>query len=365
MLKKILYIIASFLIGFMLISSIVVTNFYSVFQKFVAEDVNNKEYTSAERFFSRVVNENKFYSQEHDGVFIEVYSALNDDIVYAYDENGEVILSNDQKVQYYTLESSIQFTFFNLPDTFALADDTSNSEDIKRGGVKLLFGESDTLFFPFVTDTIDYYGYASSYSYLPLSISYSEYIDALTKAEINSNAVITGAIIIDGNGEEEYTLTFGSGNNPSFNTTFHNDFYDVLVRYNDFQEASAKGSETSEDEANSIKSDYERILNSNSAYLTQHDFNLIYGSFDFLFAVISSAVVFLAVDILLGWFIFRKKKAAPYIPPSQRKQQATVQRQPEQFTRDVFNVEEMDVIEAPSEEVGEATVEVEEQPDGE
>ncbi len=338
MLKKILYIAASFLVGFMLLSSIVVTNFYSVFQDFVAEDVKNEEYSSAERFFSRVVDENKFYSALHDGAYIEVYSALNDSIKFVYEEKEGKLEKTE--TTYYTLESSIQFSLFNLSDDFALVDDTTNSEDVKKGGVKLLLGDNETLFFPFVTETIDYYSFASSYSYLPLSISYSEYVEALGD---KTNVTITGASIIDGNGVEQFTISFD--NNPTFDTKFHNDFYEILERYNKLQEENAKGNEINDDEANKIVTDYEAVLSANPTYLEQHDFNLIYGSFDFLFAVILSAVIFLALDILLGWFIFRKKKPAKYIPPSQTKTQTT--RQPEQFSRDVFNLEEDDVVETP------------------
>lgn len=353
MLKKVLYILASLMIGFMLISSVVVTNFYSVFQKFVAEDVNNKEYTSAERFFSRVVDDNEFYSNDINGTFIEVYSALNDGIEFVYDENGE-----KTETSYYTLESSIQFTLFNLPEGFALVDNVENSEDKKIGGIKLIIGETKSLFFPFKTETIDYYGFVESYSYLPLSISYPQYTAALAAANIE-NAVISSAVIIDGNGVEQFTLNFENGKNPSFDTQFHNNYYDILVRYNKIQLDNAKGTEISEEEADEIKTSYENVLNGNPSYLEQHDFNLIYGSFDFLFAVITTAVIFLAADILLGWLLFRKKKAPKYIPPSQKKNETTVHREPEQFTRDVFNVEEYDVVEENStEEVVESTEEV-------
>ena len=80
------------------------------------------------------------------------------------------------------------------------------------------------------------------------------------------------------------------------------------------------------------------------------NFNIIYGSSKFLFPVIGAAVIFLALDILLGWFIFRKKNASKYVPPYRAKQPTAPVRQPEQFSRDVFNVEEDDVVETPTEE---------------
>ena len=339
MLKKILYVIASLFLGFMLISSVIVTNFYSVFQSYAAEAVGNKDYTSAERFFSRVIDQNKFYSSEVNGTIIEVYSALNDGIEFVYDEENK-----KTDTSYYTLESSIQFTLFNLPESFALVNNEENSEDKKQGGVKLIVGEDKSVFFPYVTETVDYYGFVESYSFLPLSIPYAQYTAALSAANI-TDAVISGAVIIDGNGVEQFTLTFEEGKNPSFNTQFHTNFNEILVRYNQIQLDYAKGLEIEESVGNAIKAEYDAVVDSNENYLEQHDYNLIYGSFDFLFPVISSAVIFLAADILLAWLLFRKKKAATYIPPYQKKQATPVQREPEQFNRDVFNVEEYDVAE--------------------
>lgn len=345
MLKKILYIIVSFLVGFMLLSSIVVTNFYSVFQDLIAEDVTNKEYSSAERFFSRVVDENKFYSAEYEGTTIEVYSALNDNIKFVYDSEGK-----KTDTTYYTLESSIQFTLFHLPEDFALVDNTTDENNKKQGGIKLVLGDAGTVFFPFKTEAVDYYSFATSYSYLPLSIAYDDYVAALNAASISLDATITSAVVIDGNGEEEFNVEFTAGKYPTFNTKFHTDFVDILTRYNKVQLQNAKGEEINNEETNKIVEDYNAVLANNSGYLQQHDFNVIYSSSDFLLPVIGAAVIFLALDIVLGWFIFRKKKASKYVPPYRAKQPTAPVRQPEQFSRDVFNVEEDDVVETPTEE---------------
>ena len=345
MLKKILYIIVSFLVGFMLLSSIVVTNFYSVFQDLIAEDVNNKEYSSAERFFSRVVNEEKFYSAEYEGTIIEVYSALNDNIKFVYDSEGK-----KTDTTYYTLESSIQFTFFNLTEEFALVDDISDENNKKQGGIKLILGNAGTVFFPFVTEAVDYYSFVTSYSYLTLSISYDEYAAALAKADINIKTNITSAVVIDGDGEKEFTIDFDNTTRPTFNTEFHNQFSDILTRYNKVQLQNAKGEEVDTEETKKIVEDYDAVLANNPGYLPQHDFSVIYSSSSFLLPVIGAAVIFLALDVLLGWFIFRKKKASTYVPPYKAKQPTTPVRQPEQFSRDVFNVEEDDVVETPAEE---------------
>ena len=54
-------------------------------------------------------------------------------------------------------------------------------------------------------------------------------------------------------------------------------------------------------------------------------------------------MLFLAIDILIAWLIFRKKKPSAYIPPHQQK--TPVKSEPEQFNRDVFNVVDYDTEE--------------------
>jgi hypothetical protein len=345
MLKKILYIIVSFLVGFMLLSSIVVTNFYSTFQGLIVDEVNNKEYTNAERFFSRVVDEKKFYSLEQEGTMIEVYLALNDNIKPVYDEEGKATSTT-----YYTLDSCLQFSLFNLPDDFALVDNKTDEANKKQGGVKLVLGDNGSLFFPFVNELVDYYSFVASYSYLPFSIPYEDYVAALDKADIDLKAAITSAVVIDGDGEEEFVVEFAPVNRPTFNNQFHHQFIDILTRYNKVQLQNAKGEEVDTEETKKIVEDYNAVLEKNPGYLQQYDFSVIYSSSDFLLPVIGAAVIFLALDVLLGWFIFRKKKASTYVPPYKAKQTQAPTRQPEQFSRDVFNVEEDDVVETPVEE---------------
>lgn len=334
MLKKILYVLASFMIGFLLITNVIYYNFYSVFHEFVEESVIEKDYMDAERYFSRVIDSGSKFVKDFDNVHIEIYYALNDEVHYLKDEEGK-----NTEVNYYTLESGIQFSLFHLPEDFKLVDDEG-----KQGGVSLVF-ENGELFFPFKTDIIDYYSFVESYAFLPFNISYNDYTVALDNPDdnIDASSVIKSVKFIDGSGVEKYLFDL-SDSNLTFNNQLHLDFDAVLTEYNQVQKEAAEGKELNEDVATSIKDRYNAILDNNENYLLQHDVNLIYGSFDFLFTVILAAVIFLAVDIVVAWLLFRKKKPVSYIPPYQRKQNGTTQPQPEQFNRDVFNVEEEDIV---------------------
>jgi hypothetical protein len=158
MLKKILYIIVSFLVGFMLLSSIVVTNFYSSFQELIAEDVKNNQYTSAERFFSRVVDNRKFYSKADGQTMIEVYSALNDNIKFVYDSEGKLVTN--------LYDISLFEGILMVKED--LGSSNINGSSMSSGLSKEPFGQDDTIYF-LVTSNISgnlYLKYSSFGDYL-------------------------------------------------------------------------------------------------------------------------------------------------------------------------------------------------------
>lgn len=336
MLKKLLYILASFILGFILILNVIYSNFYSAFQYLSAEAVTNKEYTKAERFFSRALDENKFFSQEYnDGVYIEVFSALNDGVRYVYDEEG-----NKTETTYYTLESTIQFTLFHLTDSFSMED----KED-SFGGVELYFDNSnETVFVPFKTEEMDNYSLVTNYSFLVVNVNYDDYVSSLIEKGISADAQIVSARIYDSEKDDVYLLEFAANNRPTFNTEFHNAYTSVLAEYNANQLKAAKEGSSDKDVADEITAKYESITNE-YGFTQQHGVGIVYGSFKFLFPVISSALAFLGVDILLGYLIFRKKRQRGYHAPSKKQVTEVKKRpEPEQFTRNVFNLEEDDVV---------------------
>lgn len=336
MLKKVLYILASFLVGFLLIMFSISYNTYSVLQDFVNEAIENKEYSEVQRYFSSALDSNKFIKpeDEEDGTHIEIYYALNEAQKKLYNEEGK-----ETGTTFSTLESGIQFTLFNLSDSFKLAD-----EEGKVGGVNIVFENGTEILFPFKTELVNYYDSALNYSFLLLNVSYTEYEAALNKNDnVDETSVITSVQFKDGTGEVKYTFEFGE-QKLTFNSKFHNDFEAVLSAYTEVQKNAAEGKQIEAETVNKIKSDYETIFKNNESYLMTHESKKIYGSFEFLFSVISSAVIFLAIDILLAWFIFRKKKPATYVPPYQRTQKPAVKPEPEQFNRNVFDVDAEEVV---------------------
>ena len=353
MLKKILYVVASLLLGLMIILYVVNTSFYTTFAKLNAEAVAAKEYDTAERFFSRVYDNEKFYvgnleNADKTTTHVEIYSALNDGIRYYTPET-----EGAEKVQYYTLESSIQISIFHLPSSFSTADKIDGEGNyVSRGGAKFIYSETESAFFPFSTEIFDYYSLQESFSFLGLSIADFEYYEALDAAGIEHSAIVNKIEIVDGDGQTEYSITFEEGKNPSFDTKFATTFNEVVTEYNTLKLELAKGKTLTDEQTSGLETKYFEVAE-NSGYVLQHSTKIIYRSGKFITRVIIAAVIYTAIVIMIGWLIFRKKKAPKYIPPGYRnrmQQKPTPKREPEQFSREVFDLEKEAVVENTSEE---------------
>lgn len=345
MLKKVLYIICVAMIGFTVVMFSLILNMGRVHSAQIQAAIDSGDYTNAEKYYSYVFDDNdqrKFFKGDVNGVHIESYSAINSGYRTAKDSEGA-------DTQFYSLENTIGFAFFNLPSSFDMADVyEEDGETIKtQGGVELVYEGTDVkVFFPFVSSTVDYYSETSVYVFLPFAINVNEYNEALTKAGLSTDAKIISANVYDGKHDAEDTLSFTFTNTPTFNTEFFTYFNSIIEEYNTLQAKAL--SETVEDSViTDLQNRYVSTVN-NSGYAIKHDASVYLGTFDYIFSVVITCVIFAAAAILIGILLFKKKKSTTYIPPSQRKGNA-VKPQPEQFSRDVFNVEE-DVVEEVQEE---------------
>ena len=52
MLKKILFILMSFVLGFLLITTVITINLYSVLQSNISKAIDNKNYSEVSKYFS-------------------------------------------------------------------------------------------------------------------------------------------------------------------------------------------------------------------------------------------------------------------------------------------------------------------------
>ena len=358
MLKKILFVLASFMLGFLLIMTVMNTTIINVVQKRVNEAVASNNYKEVKRYFLGIYDNSQenFYVIEENGAHVEMYYGL---------ANATHTFNNDkgEKLSYDTIETGIHFSLFNLNDDFKLVD-----EEGKQGGIELHFKDSeDTLFFPFVVKENDEivknnYDSVSNFSFLNFAIHYQEYVEKVGDEtdSITLESVIESVDILDGTGTAKFS--FEQVNGLTFNNQLYKEFSQSLEEYNNIKKDIVSGKEVSKDTQNAVVEKVNaqiEVAKKNPNYVMQPDQSEVYGSSDFLVPVIIAAVIFLALDILVAWLLFRKKKVSNYVPPYQRETQSTQQHEPEQFNRDVFNVENYDEVES-SETEGTNEVEQEE-----
>ena len=93
MLKKILFAIASILVGLVVISSSSGTGFYNEVIKQCANAVKDKNYIHAEKFVSYALDDkNMFFNDDlEDGSHVEIYSSLIISDASTYNDKGEVV----------------------------------------------------------------------------------------------------------------------------------------------------------------------------------------------------------------------------------------------------------------------------------
>lgn len=341
MLKKVLYILASFVVGFLLIMTVITFNSYAVLQGNIAESAANKNYLDVSKYFSGIFDYENKYTEEvpfEDGLHVEIYYSLFDGQRVLLNEEGKEVVDENTKQPktYSTLESGIQVMIYHIPQDFKLED-----TEATKGGVSIVFENGKELPFPFVISEMNnFYNYATGYTVIPFSISYFDYLNATNKADISADSAIKSIKVTDGSNLKAYEIETAG---LIFKNELHNKFDEVITEYNEIKRKAATGEEPSKEVAEALKQKYNGLVEANPSYQIHYTDSVIYGSSDFLVPVILSAVLFLAIDILVAWLIFRKKKTPTYIPPYQQKTQ--VKSEPEQFNRDVFNVVDYDAEE--------------------
>ena len=332
MLKKALFILTSILIGFLLVTNGYYICFYNVFQKNTEKAVAAKNYEEAAKYYAYSFDyDDKYeYSDEASGVHIEFYSALN---IYARNYEKE----DKTKVQYETLESTIQFAMFHLPEDFALTDKVvAEGETPVKGGVELVYGDK-TVFFEFMTSELEsYYSYAEYYNFLPYTIHYADYVSKLTEKGIALDATTTNIKIYDGEKDTVYEL---GAQKKLFDTEFHKAYAEVINEYNETKKQDAIKETTSENLTTLVENINK--ITEEKGFEKQHTVDIIFKSSAFIVRLSLMLGTFLVLDFLVGFLLFRKKKPVNKFVPkrpmgAQKGNGPKLNYQPEQFSRKDF-----------------------------
>ena len=337
MLKKVLYVAASFMLGFMLITNVIYSNFVSVFQDNVKDAIANGNYVEAERYYSYVLENNAnnkiTIDDKEKSAYIEIYPSINERVYTVKNAEGN-------ETSYQILETGISFTLFNINENFKLSD----GEGVK-GGIELVYDNNESLFFPFVTERLNYYEIASLYSFLPFSISNDEYNEkvALDTDGITASSPIKKVLFKDGSGDVKFEYD-NSDSKLVFDTKLYSDFNVALTEFANVKKDAAVNSGSVDESVNEqFLKKINAIADADANYIMMHEQNVIFKSAKFLIPVILTSVGFLALDIAVAWLLFRKKKVVNSKPTQ------VTPKQPEQFSRDIFDAEESSVSETTDE----------------
>ena len=328
MLKKVLYILASITLGFLLITYAIYYDFYAVFKTFTSQAVASQKFIEAEKYYSNVFDKNYFYDNTFDledgkKTTVHIYSSVNDSMRYVKDEDGK-----QTSKYYYTLESSIQFSFFNLESFTETSKTDANGVILAQAGVELTY-DLGTIFFPFITEEINFFNYVEYYSFLPLNIFYDDLCHTLG-VEDATNVKFTSGRLVDGNGDTK--LVFNFSNPISFDTELHNAYYPKLKDYNLYQ-ADLDNKIENKTELLTKLTEEIKALNSDGKYEKQHSVDIIYKSAKFITTMVLVVVVYLAIVAAIGYLLFRKRnKPAKFVPKNAGSIHTTIT--PQQFSRD-------------------------------
>ena len=359
MLKKVVFIVASLFVGLLLIINSIGSSFSQQVVKQAKNAVEEKKYADAERFVAYALDlNNMFYKGDlENGTHVEIFSSISTKTVTETSGEGEDATVNSYNI----MQDCIQIALFHLPETFALEDKTvAEGETPIKGGVTFNLSDETSFFVPFVGTNYNYFTYVQYYSFLSGFVYYDDFASQL------EGKTVASIEVLDGNGTSFCTIT-EFAKPVSFATDFHNEYHNLINQYNELSLAyNAETDKTKQEELkNQIQKVYDdiEVISNSGRYIKQHDVDIIYKSSGYIWSIILTVVIFLAIDGLLGFLLFRKRKAPAYVPRKPMTYGQTVNKptsQPEQFSRkDVFDVEEGNFViqdkqeESPNEEESE------------
>lgn len=337
MLKKVIYIVLSLFLGVLILINVYYRAFYTQFQKATADAVKKEEYGKVLQFYSFATDANYLYNETlENGMHIVIASSISDKI--NKDKNKD-----NKEYSYYSYEQSIVVGLFNLPSDFKTAD-TKDGDNTLEGGVSLNFASGESLFYRFGEEIVNgnsYYNYIQYYSFLPINIYRTDFEADLLEHNISTTDKVTSVSIYDGAHTEIAKMEF-STDTFNFDKAFYSNYGELLTNYNEYQkllaDEKANDKET-QNKASELLTEINKITTDNN-YLKQHSVTIVTKSSGFITTLVIAAVIFLIVDGVVGFFIFRKKKAPVRVMPQKKAQAVKANSAPETFTRnDIIDVD--------------------------
>lgn len=331
--KKLLFIVISLVFGLLVIVYGMNRVSSSVLNGLVKDSIKEKNYTYAEQFYTYITGDDSLKIDMHDfedGAHIEVFEALSIRTT-KLSVNGEI---REEKA----LEETMFVALYNY-QKFALTD-----AEGKKGGLTIEFSDDSEEFYPFNNAAVttgdhaglNYYQYGSYYGFMFMPLY----------PDFDSGLAITNITFTDGNGDNTYSYELDKPLDNNFHQVITSygvedkTILDLALEYNELSKTNQPNSK----EVQTVIESITKAVKDHGHLLLQHNNSIVTKTAKYIVWVIVIVVLFVGVDALIGFFIFRKKplpKNPPkHIPPANYR---TLQKEK--------NIQKEDVIDVKSEEV--------------
>lgn len=303
MLKKILYILISLIVGAIVVFTTCYISFTDIYKDICKSAVKDGDYSLAESFFYdyTVKDDNKFYAKNYNSTRIEVFPAVINNTYFKIDEYNNVTQD------YLAYDDVIAISIFNLPDSFATSDKVSKNGRVE---LKLSNGGNYTVYFDNTSSdpasanyNLNFYKYIDQYSQLTIYITYDDFI-------LNGNDVDTSFSsmnIYDGNSVLFTKIDFFDY--PSFSNVIHKKFYTSIHEYKEFVKENRSVTVVNVEKQNELKANVTNVYENNkNIIVAKPNRSIVFSTNTFVLRLSIVVAAFLAIDIVLGIQLLRYSK---------------------------------------------------------
>lgn len=309
MFKKVLYVFTVLLVGFLLIMNTVLSNIVSEGKVMIEESLADGDYIDAISFYGTWFDTDAAYIlNDSDGQILHVYNAIADKYIYEYVEGTEGTDEEEVENSYIIKDNALNFMLFDVGSEFATSND--DEEAIDLGYVTLTFIDGTTYSIALDNEVGSSYDYYSYYSYIPITIYESTVLESLTELDGSLTEVpaIASIKITDYDGTIHITSELTDTDQFSFESDIKSDFADIIYEYNQIITGELELTDDETDEAEAELEDKVTVLLEEKEYGIPKDISVVFGRSGFLIPTGLVLGSYIIIVVILGYFVFRKKK---------------------------------------------------------
>ncbi len=309
MFKKVLYVFTVLLVGFLVIMNTVLSNIVSEGKVMIEESLAEGEYIDAISFYGTWFDTDAAYKlADTDGQILQVYNAIADKYIYEYVEGTEGTDEEEVENYYIIKDNALNFMLFDVGSEFATSNDDEEAEDL--GYVTLTFVDGSTYSVGLNNDAGSSYDYYSYYSFIPVTIYETTVLESLNEVDASLTEVpaIVSIEITDYDGSVHISSDLTESEQFSFESDIKSDFADIIYDYNQIILGELDLTDDELDEAEAELEDKVTALLEEKEYGVPKDISIVFGRSGFLVPTALVLGSYIIIVVILGYFVFRKKK---------------------------------------------------------